>query len=309
MRSPFTGLVILLVGGAALATLGVGAGPLNAAPVHFLVPGPQQQMSASVCTSYKPPKGAGKFTGRIQALTGGTSFDVTSGNETAVVTYSNSTTFCQGGQPASAEALRPGLNVVAYGETNRVGKTYRVAATMIVVEGSAASAPRMTSNSAPSNDPGSNSNSMQNPVTPPQNNSDSFGRSQTTSGAGPLGQQNRGGSGISCESMTFNVPGAGSIGPGMGRPGGRTQVDGITCVMPVNQESLQLIDDAITGKRMASAILTWQNVISVTLTNAFVSSVQFTADGSQPVARVTFLFTKMDLQGPGGTRITLEGKP
>jgi type VI protein secretion system component Hcp len=87
-------------------------------------------------------------------------------------------------------------------------------------------------------------------------------------------------------------------------------MEGVTCIMPVSQQSIQLMDDGMKGERMSSVTLTWQNAFVVTLTDAFVSSVQFTSSGSQPVAQVTFRFTRIELQPAiGGSRISLEGKP
>ncbi len=324
MRRPLQAIAILLVGAASLATLAVSARPLDSTPRNLPPLSPQQQMGGSVCASSKPPNGAGKFTGRIQSAPAGTSFEVNSGKETAVITLTGSTTICQGGQSVSAEALVPGLTLTVYGEMNRVANTYRMAAALILLEGRAALAPRTTSNppktnpstnsgSAPPNDPSPNMNPAQNtpnPASPPQNSSDSTARLQT--GSGDLNKQNsqgRGGSTISCESMRFNIPG-GAGGPGLGRAPGRLQVDGITCIRPVDQQSMQLVDDGTKGERMATVTLTWQNVIVATLTNAFVSSVQFTSSGSQPVAEIAFNFTRIELQsGAGGVRISLEGKP
>ncbi|MFZ0820216.1 MAG: type VI secretion system tube protein Hcp [Candidatus Acidiferrales bacterium] len=321
MRIPFKSLAVLLFGGAAFAASALGSAPLNPAPGNLPAPIPQQSMNTSVCASAKPPKGAAKFTGRIQATPSGTSFEVNSGKETAMVTYSGSTAICQGGQSAPPEALTPGLSLTVYGEMNRVGNTYRMVASLILLEGKAASTPRMTSNpiktnatnnpgAAPPNDPTTNP-TQTNTGTPSQNNSNSTRGMQTNTGdINKQGSQGRGGSGISCESMTFIVPGAGAGAPGLGKTAGRTQMDGVTCVMPVSQQSIQLMDDGMKGERMASVTLTWPNVFVVTLTNAFVSSVTYTSSGSQPVAQVTFQFTRIELQpAMGGTRISLEGKP
>jgi hypothetical protein len=305
MKSPLKHFAILVVGGAALASLAPGARPLHAAPANLVASNPQQSMNTSVCATYKPPKSAAKFTGRIQAAPSGTSFELNAGNENAEVTYGASTSICQGGQSTTAEALIAGKSVTVYGETNRNGKTYRVAAAMIMVEGAAASAPRMASNTPRTNaNMGSNSNA-------PAPKSDSSGPSQTPTGSNvQQNLRNPGASGISCQSMTFSISGIGAPGAGSSMAGGRMEVDGLTCIRPVDQQSMQLLSDSMKAERMATAALTWQNVFVATLTNAFVSSVTFTASGSQPVAVVTFRFTRMDLQpAMGGAAIAINGKP
>lgn len=321
MKIPLKSLKVLVAGMAALVTVTVNPAPLHATPGNLSGPVPQNSMNNSACANAKPPKGAGKFTGRIVATPSGDSVEINAGKDSAIVTYTNSTLICQGGQTASPEALVGGLSLTAYGEMNRVGKTPHVAASLIMLEGKAASTPRLTSNtprtnansninsgSAPSNDPASNP-SQTNNGNPPQNNSDSFGRSQNIAGSNL--QQNKGGAGISCESMTFSIAGGGAGGAATGKAGGgRTEVDGLTCVRPVDQQSMQLMTDGIRGEHMASVSLNWPNEFTVTLTNAFISSVTFTSSGSQPVAQITFLFTRIELRpAMGGSPITLEGKP
>jgi hypothetical protein len=131
------------VGVAVVATLAVGAGPLDAASRDFSAAGAAENTSS--CASSAAPMGAGKFTGRVQTPPAGFTFEVNSGKESAAITYSNSTTICQGGQPVSAAALTPGRSVTVYGNVNHTGNTYRVAATLILVAGGAASPPEKAS--------------------------------------------------------------------------------------------------------------------------------------------------------------------
>lgn len=145
MRSLLQGLAILLVGMAVVSTLTVGTGRLDAALGSVSAAGAAEQRNASSCASNATPMGAGKFTGRVQTPPAGSTFEVNSGKESAAVTYNNSTTICQGGQPVSAAALTPGRSVTVYGNVNRTGNTYRVAATLILVAGGAAPPPERAS--------------------------------------------------------------------------------------------------------------------------------------------------------------------
>lgn len=250
MRIPLKTFATFLVVCAALATLALGGRTLRAAPDNLHAPNSQQAMNNSVCANYKPPKGLAKFTGRIQAAPSGTSFELNAGNENAVVSYTASTNICQGGQSTTAEALIPGKNATVYGEQNRSGKSYRVAASMIVVEGAAASAQRMTSNT-----PRTNTNTNSGP--PAQNNPDSAGSSPIPTNMNlQQNLRNPNASGISCQSMAFSISGGTSIGAAAGRGGARTEVDGLICVRPVDQESMQLVTDSVRAEHMPSVTLT-----------------------------------------------------
>jgi hypothetical protein len=293
MRISLKGVANLVGWAALIGTLALCAGSIHAAR------GPEQKI-ASVCAA-TPPKGASKFTGRVQTVPAGSSFEVNGGKDTAVVSFSDATTICQGGQPVSAGSLVLGLAVTVYGQENKVGKAYHVAAALIFAEGNPAATRTNTNLSA-----GSVSGGINRTQPPPESGGDQ--RTSSPVGGSVQKTQGPGGSGISCESFIFNVPGA--VGAtSSGRGGARVQVENITCVMPIDQQSMQFMTDATVGQRMATESLIWQNVMVATLTNAFVSNVLITTSGNQPVADVTFQFAKIELlQGSSGAHITLDGK-
>src|ERR1039458_4649792 len=298
MRISPKGLANLIGWAALIGTLALCAGALHAIPGISPAFGASQRNGSPCATA--PPRGAAKYSGRIQTAPAGTSFEVNSGKDTAVVTYTESTAICQGAQPVSAGSLTPGLSVTVYGEMNKIGKNYRMAASLILAEGNLSAArTNTTMNSAVGN------NGAARTQAPPESNG---GQQATSSGIGSNQKmQGSAGSGISCESMTFNVPGI--TESSTGQAAGRMQMNGITCVRPIDQQSMQLMAECMTGQHKASITLTWQSVFVATLSNVHISGVLFTSSGSQPVAQVTFQFAKMDLEQPlTGTRTTFEGK-
>jgi type VI protein secretion system component Hcp len=300
MRISPKGLANLIGWAALIGTLALCAGALHAIPGISPAFGASQRNGSPCATA--PPRGAAKYSGRIQTAPAGTSFEVNSGKDTAVVTYTESTAICQGGQPVSAGSLTPGLSVTVYGEMNKIGKNYRMAGSLILAEENLRAArtnTNTTMNSAVGN------NGAARTQAPPESNG---GQQATSSGIGSNQKmQGSAGSGISCESMTFNVPGI--TESSTGQAAGRMQMNGITCVRPIDQQSMQLMAECMTGQHKASITLTWQSVFVATLSNVHISGVLFTSSGSQPVAQVTFQFAKMDLEQPlTGTRTTFEGK-
>ncbi|HKS82550.1 MAG TPA: type VI secretion system tube protein Hcp [Candidatus Acidoferrales bacterium] len=87
----------------------------------------------SECADDNAPKGQGKFTGQITGGPTGSLIEVTSGNDSILVMYNNSVLVCQGGRPASANALALHATVVAYGPVKKKGKTLQMTATRILV--------------------------------------------------------------------------------------------------------------------------------------------------------------------------------
>jgi hypothetical protein len=87
----------------------------------------------SECTTPNAVKGEGKFTGQISTVPDGSSMEVMSGDQTVLVHYSNSVTVCQGGMPASLDALTRGANVSVSGPMRRNGKNLEINATRIFV--------------------------------------------------------------------------------------------------------------------------------------------------------------------------------
>ena len=89
----------------------------------------------SDCAALNLAKGEGKFTGQISSPPDGSSMNVTYGDQTVLVHYTSSVTVCQGGQPASLDALRQGASVSVFGPLRRNGKTMEIDAARIFVAG------------------------------------------------------------------------------------------------------------------------------------------------------------------------------
>lgn len=89
----------------------------------------------SPCAAPNTAKGEGKFTGQISSTPDGSSMDVTYGDQTVLVHYTNSVTVCQGGQPASLSALTRGASVSVFGPARRNGKNMEIDAARIFVAG------------------------------------------------------------------------------------------------------------------------------------------------------------------------------
>jgi hypothetical protein len=99
------------------------------------------------CANENLGKGEGKFTGQISGGPNGSLIEVTSGNETALVHYSNSSVLvCEGGQPAPVNRLVTGATVVVYGPMKKKGKVTDITALKILVAGSTQSSDSTNSN-------------------------------------------------------------------------------------------------------------------------------------------------------------------
>ena len=89
----------------------------------------------SDCSALNPAKGEGKFTGQISTAPDGSSLTVTYADQSVLVHYSNSVTVCQGGQPASLDALKQGASVTVFGPQRRNGKNIEIDAARFFVAG------------------------------------------------------------------------------------------------------------------------------------------------------------------------------
>lgn len=89
----------------------------------------------SPCSAGNAAKGEGKFTGQISSQPDGSSMQVTYSTQTVLVRYDSSTTVCQGGQPASTDALVQGASVSAFGPMRRNGGNIEIDANRIFVAG------------------------------------------------------------------------------------------------------------------------------------------------------------------------------
>jgi hypothetical protein len=124
------------------------------------------------------------------------------------------------------------------------------------------------------------------------------------------GQVNRGGvqnvqsNSISCNSLLFTV--SSPTDAATGRAGGRTNISAVTCVRLVDQIAVESVENATTHK-LLNVTLTWSNQITAALSNAEVSSVQFTTMNNQEVAEIAFNFQRMELtHGPSNTHVLIQ---
>ena len=325
----------------------LAAQPAKAAWTALPAP-PQAQ-----CAAGNPARGEGKFNGQISGGPNGgpnaSSIEVTSGNESVLVHYTNTVQVCEGGQPAPLNRLTRGASVLVYGPMQRIGRTEEMNATRILIagqpqrSGTRGSAPVTGSNIdrtrggvAPVNNPNSGlDQSGADPINNPNSGgvqsggqstggNDNYNSGTPQGGSDPgYGNQNNGMSqvstsdpvgssrggrpqnsgGISCTSLQFSMNAPRDEHTGMGV--GRSSASGITCKMPVDQLALQLSEDALRGRHLGSVKLNWQNQLEVSLTNAEISSVQFTSDNGTQVVEVTFAYQKAEVvHSPSGTRVT-----
>lgn len=231
------------------------------------------------CRSVNASMGEAKFTGQISGSPTADAFQVTSGKQTAIVNYSGSVLVCEGGQPASTSTLVAGASVVVFGPTKREKNGFEMTATKIVVAGPPQGSQR---GAAPGGD---------------MTGADSFVR--------PTGEQKgqNAPGGIACSSieLTVNAPKDVATGRGIGR----TSASGITCRKPIDQVAMELVQDAVTMRRLATITLTAQNELVATLTNAEVASVVFTAENGAQLVEVTFDCERAEIQhSPSGMRVT-----
>jgi hypothetical protein len=107
---------------------------------------------------------------------------------------------------------------------------------------------------------------------------------------------------ISCNSLLFTVSSPTSAGGAAGRP----NISALTCVRGVDQVAVEDVENATTHKAL-NVTLTWSNQITAVLTNAEVSSVQFTTINNQEVAEIAYNFQRMELSHtPSNTHIMVQ---
>jgi hypothetical protein len=102
---------------------------------------PQSTRAQSGCAALNAAKGEGKFTGQISSEPDGSSMNVTYADQSVIVHYNGSVTVCQGGQPASVNALTRSASVVVFGPLRRNGKNMEMDAARIFVAGRPAGPP------------------------------------------------------------------------------------------------------------------------------------------------------------------------
>lgn len=124
------------------------------------------------------------------------------------------------------------------------------------------------------------------------------------------GQVNRGtvqnvqGNTIPCNSLLFSV--SSPTNSATGQASGKTNITALTCVRLVDQIAVENVENALTHK-LVNVTLTWSNQITAVLTNAEVSSVQFTTVNNQEVAEIAFNFQRMELSHtPTNTHVLVQ---
>jgi type VI protein secretion system component Hcp len=238
----------------------------------------------TACASTETGKGENKFNGQIYSAAPG-SFQVSSGKETAAVSYNNSLLVCENGQIANTGDLLPGATVEVIGPMIKKGNSYVVTATKAFISAAA---------------PGSSSGGAQ---VSTQGSASMPNSSSSISGSvNKVNTQNS--NAIACNSLQFEV-GASAASTASGAGARRVTVPVITCRRTVDQESMELLEDAATNKRLAGVTLNWQGVLVATLSNADVSSVTFTSDSSGQVVEISFASEKAEIsQSPSGVRVS-----
>lgn len=245
----------------------------------------------SECAALNAAKGEGKFTGQISTPPNGSSLEVSYGDQSVLVHYSSAVTVCEGGQPASVSALTSGAGVVVFGPLRRNGKNMEMNATKIIVAG-----PPQTVR------PAAEPVRVSSPGMPPA--AKSVADNYNAPPALPAGAGQQPPASISCSALLFSIN-AGREGVS-GKGIGRSSVSSITCKKAVDQSAMQLVQDAVTGRRLATVRLTSQNQLEVQLENAEITTIQFTTENGSQVVEISFSSQKAEISHPSsGTKISL----
>lgn len=294
---------------AAILSLLVFAPAFTAVPAKAAssaMPPPQQ----SNCAMVSAAKGEGKFTGQISGANNSL-IEVTSGNETAVVHYdAGGVQVCEGGVPAPTNRLVQGASVTVFGPMKRKGKGFEMTATKIIVAGPPAGLMGNTATAnqggmRPINNPAVNSAVANGGVrmagNPPATDDwAGGGAAGSGAGGGSQGNQNSNAMRIACNALKFSAT---AERMGIGQAAGRTSVSGITCRLPVDQVAMQLLQDALTARRLPSVTLSCQNELDASLTNAEISEVAFSGENGAEVVEATFSAQRVEvLHRPSGSK-------
>lgn len=269
---------------------------------------PKQQNECAVANA---GKGDGKFTGQISGVNNSL-IEVTSGSETAVVHYNEGgVQVCEGGIAAPTNRLVQGASVTVFGPMKRKGKGFEMTAAKIVIAGSPAGVAMgnvsMASQGSvrPINNPVANSAVENGGVRmvntrPATDDWTSSGPGGSASSGDSRGNQNPNAARIACTALKFT---ASAEHAGTGQGIGRTTVTGITCRMPVDQVGMQLLQDALTARHISGVVLSLQNELEASLTNADVSGVTFTEENGTEVVEATFAAQRVEVtHRPSGSK-------
>lgn len=239
-------------------------------------------------------RGEGKFTGQISQAPAANTFEVAAGRQSATISYGSAVLVCENGQLGSTSALVAGATVVVFGPMrSQGGDRYELAATMILVTGTArANLPFAPSGSTAAG-PGA--------ATMP-GGEQSRDASLAAGGGSRPGSSNLPGT-IACSALEFSVSVRDAV---TGKAMGRASTSPIVCRKAADQVAVQLIEEAATARRIASLTLSWQNQIAVKLTEAEVTGVQFKVDNGAEIVEITFACQKVELEHtPSGTHVAL----
>jgi len=276
------------------------------------------------CAAVNPNKGEGKFTGQITGVNNSL-IQIASGNETAVVHYdAGGVQVCEGGVAAPTNRLQPGASITVYGPMKRKGKGLEMTATKIVIAGPPPGLKMGNASAAdqggmrPINSSVANSavayggaktgtaatDAWQNPGPATTEGSGGANSVASSGGAGtPQGKQNSNAARIDCLALKFS---ASSQRSATGMAAGRTSISGVTCKMSVNQMAMELMQDALTARRLPSVMLSFQNELEVSLSDAEVSEVLFTWENGVEVVEATFSAQRIEVtHRPSGTHASL----
>lgn len=134
------------------------------------------------------------------------------------------------------------------------------------------------------------------PQNPPTGQMIQSGRGQATGNGGSVA--------VTCNSLLFNV--SSPADSATGHATGRISVSAITCVRAVDQVAVGYVEDAMTHK-LVNVTLNWGGQITAALSNAEVSSVQFTMMNNAEVAQIAFNFQRMELTHTGSnTKVLIQ---
>lgn len=255
------------------------------------------QVAASAqgeCARANAARGEGKFTGQISGTPAANTFEVVAGTQSASISYGSAVLVCENGPPGSTSALVAGATVVVFGPMRKQGRDrYELSATKILVTGT----PRANMRFTPSASTAASSGAHTMPGGEPS-------RSESLAAGG----QNRPGSSnlpgtIACSALEFSV---GVRDAMTGKAMGRASTTPIVCRKAADQMAVQLMEEAVTARRIANLTLSWQNQIAVKLTEAEVTGVQFKLDNGAEIGEVTFAYQKVEVEHtPSGTRVAL----
>jgi len=255
---------------------------------------PVEASAQGECARANAARGEGRFTGQISRTPAANTFEVVAGKQSATVTYGSAVLVCENGQPGSTSALVAGATLVVFGPIrSQGGDRYKLSATKILVTGT----PRADIRFIPSASTAANPGAGTMPGGEPSRNESLAAGGQSRPGSANLPST------IACSALEFSVSVRDAA---TGKAMGRASTTPIVCRKAADQMAVQLMEEAVTARRIANLTLSWQNQIAVKLTEAEVTGVQFKVDNGAEIVEVTFAYQKVEVEHtPTGTRVAL----